>query len=288
MSTSEVGVLKAAVLSVFTIVFLSACPSCDTVYGDTDDITVTSDLSYIDDGNDAHLLDVYEPVDAAADATVVLFFHGGYWIGQDKDYYEFALGLYGNVGVALARRGFRVANANYRLHPTTDVAGMMQDVDAAAALMRQRHPGARIVLMGHSAGAHLASAAALLPTGPRTPVDGLVLLSGILDIETAIENDTEENVTEALIPVFGSTPEARAAGSTRDDVIVSTVPTLLMTASADYPHVLKDADVVKAAATPLVTFAQVPESGHADMVLQIGSDADAVTPAVVTFLSTLP
>ena len=48
--------------------------------------------------------------------------------------------------------------------------------------------------MGHSAGAHLASAAVLLDDGPQTAVDGLVLVSGVYDIVQAIAVDSHGDI----------------------------------------------------------------------------------------------
>lgn len=110
-------------------------------------------------------LDVYIPANAH-NAPVVLMLHGGAWMIGDK----------GNRGVApnkVARwlpRGYVVASANYRMdraHP--DPLQQADDVARALAFVQQQAPAwgadpARVLLMGHSAGAHLV---ALLAADPR-------------------------------------------------------------------------------------------------------------------------
>src|ERR1700722_7797508 len=112
-------------------------------------------------GDDAqHRLDVYVPPQAAAvPRAVVLFWHGGHWRFGDKADYRF-------VGAALAASGYVAVVANYRHHPQVKMPGFMDDA-ARAALWAAAHAGefgadpARLYLMGHSAGAHMAALVAL-------------------------------------------------------------------------------------------------------------------------------
>lgn len=98
-----------------------------------------------------------------APAPLVVFVHGGGWKRGDK----------GNAtGAAKVRhlreQGYAVASIDYRLVPDATVEQQAGDVAAAVAWLRQhaREHGVdptRIVLMGHSAGAHLV---ALVGTDP--------------------------------------------------------------------------------------------------------------------------
>ena len=268
------------------LVATAGCPSLGTVYADRDGIEVEADIAYHEDGSSAHRLDLYQPTDANSDAPVLVFFHGGYWSGQDKQYFEFASGLYGNVGVALAREGARVANCNYRLFPEVKLAGMLNDVDTAVNSMRSRFPQAPIVLMGHSAGAHLVSAAPLLPVGPQTAVDAMILDSGIFDIENGIASDSEENRQSILLPLFGETAAAQRTASTVNLFAGSEIPTLIIAGSNDLPGIRADFARLSSelAARDNTAFLQVAGADHAGTVLQIGSVRDEVTPAMVAHL----
>jgi acetyl esterase/lipase len=97
-----------------------------------------------------HRLDIYEPVSGAADAPVVVFFHGGAWAIGDKAEYGF-------VADALTRAGLVVIIPNYRLHPEIVFPAFVEDGAAAVAWVAANFPGRKLVLAGHSAGAHIAA-----------------------------------------------------------------------------------------------------------------------------------
>lgn len=128
-----------------------------------------------------HRLDVY-PSDRS-DAPVVLFLHGGGFIGGDKSGDPV---FYGNVGRYFAAHGFLVVVANYRLAPASawpsgieDVAAMIEWIGRHAA--EHGGDGARIILVGQSAGAAHA-AGYLFNAGPfaasARAVCGAALMSG--------------------------------------------------------------------------------------------------------------
>lgn len=135
-------------------------------------------------------MDVYRALDSAgapllAPAPVVIFVHGGSWQSGSKDDYAW-------VGKALAQMGFVAVLPNYGLMPDTRFPAFVDDVARAAAQVKARAAEwggdtARVVLMGHSAGAQLA---ALVAYDPRylakqgtTPdiLGGFVGLSGPYD-----------------------------------------------------------------------------------------------------------
>jgi acetyl esterase/lipase len=108
-------------------------------------------------------LDIYRPPgsSAANDAPrpVVVFFHGGSWSADSKNEYKF-------VGVALAEQGWIGVVPNFRQYPQVRFPAFVDDAARAIAWVHDnvaRYGGdpARIVLMGHSSGAHIAMLAAL-------------------------------------------------------------------------------------------------------------------------------
>ena len=107
-------------------------------------------------------LDLYRPRSPATDAPVVVFFHGGRWQTGDRRQYAF-------VGHALAERGILAVIPQYRTWPEAGFPAFVEDA-AAATAWAFRHVGGlggdaqRIVVSGHSAGAHIA---ALLATDAR-------------------------------------------------------------------------------------------------------------------------
>ncbi len=104
-------------------------------------------------------LDLYKPEDAEAPLPTILFFYGGSWKGGHKEDYAFA-------GRALARAGFLVAVADYRVYPEFAFPAFVEDGARAVRWLTENavaHGGRPdgIHLMGHSAGAHIAAMIAL-------------------------------------------------------------------------------------------------------------------------------
>ena len=67
------------------------------------------DEAYVDGTRDPRQhLDLFVPRGLAS-YPVVVFIHGGFWIHQSKDFFQPVVGLYRNVGIALARRGIATA-----------------------------------------------------------------------------------------------------------------------------------------------------------------------------------
>ncbi len=117
------------------------------------------DIPYLPDGRNEHLLDVYRPKEAEGPLPVVLYLHGGSFRILSKETHWL-------MGLAFARHGFVVFNANYRLAPSHPFPAALEDVAAAYryAIEQSRSWGGdprRIVLAGESAGANLALALAI-------------------------------------------------------------------------------------------------------------------------------
>ena len=115
--------------------------------------SVQRDIAYGIDA--AQQLDVYRPADAK-DAPVIVMVHGGAWITGDK-------GLASVVKNKVAHwvaKGYVLVSINNRLLPQAGPIEQAEDVARALAFV-QGHAAswgadaAKLVLMGHSAGAHL-------------------------------------------------------------------------------------------------------------------------------------
>ncbi len=129
-----------------------------------------------------HRLDVYSParVAAAAPAPAVVFFYGGGWEEGDRGIYRF-------VGAALAARGILTLVPDYRLYPEVRFPAFMEDAAAAVAWARSflitlgGDPG-RLFLMGHSAGAQIATLLALDPSYLRAAGMAGGRLAGVIGL----------------------------------------------------------------------------------------------------------
>ena len=179
-----------------------------------------------------HRLDVYTPAHVGPEgAPVIVFFHGGDW-SEDlppKSAYRF-------VGDAMTARGFVTVICGYRRHPRVRFPSFVEDGAGAIAWTRkhiQAYGGDpdRIFLMGHSAGAHLATLVALDPRylravgGDPTWVRGLVGISGPYSFDALPDEP-------ALRDIFG--PENRSqSAQVADYVDPSCPPMLLITGARD-------------------------------------------------------
>ena len=100
-------------------------------------------------------LDVYTPSAGASKAPVVIFIHGGKWKVGSKDDYLF-------VGDALAAKGYVAVLPSYIKWPKGEFPDFMYDAAKAVKWVEnniEKYGGDKnnIYLMGHSAGAHIAS-----------------------------------------------------------------------------------------------------------------------------------
>jgi acetyl esterase/lipase len=105
-------------------------------------------------------LDVYMPTGKSGDAyPVLVFFHGGAWRDGERDGYGF-------LGRAFAARGIVTIIADYRKTPQVKFPAFVEDAASAIAWAHNnaaKYQGdpAKLYVMGHSAGAHIAMMAAL-------------------------------------------------------------------------------------------------------------------------------
>ncbi|GAA4302511.1 alpha/beta hydrolase [Klenkia terrae] len=141
------------------------------------DVQVREGLVYEDRPTGPLALDLHVP-QGRVRPPVVLYAHGGGWLGGRRT--DFAERL-----TALAAQGVAVASIDYR---TVDLAAWPaqgHDVLAAAAWLREHADelgvsGDPVVLMGSSAGAHVVTLTAL--SSPSPDVAGIVALFGRHDL----------------------------------------------------------------------------------------------------------
>lgn len=119
-------------------------------------------------------------------APLLVFIHGGYWRSLDKQDFSFLATPFVKAGVA-------VAMPNYGLAPATSIEEMVRQMLRALAWIHRNLSQLdidvkRVVVAGHSAGAHLA-AMMLAADWPRMARDlppdllsGAVCISGIHDL----------------------------------------------------------------------------------------------------------
>lgn len=186
-----------------------------------------SDVAY--GPHERHRVDLYAPVDAKGRAPVLVFVHGGGFIGGAKRSPDDPFNAH--VGRWAARHGFLGAVMNYRLAPGSQWPSGGEDVGAVVDWLKRHaaeHGGDadRIVLMGTSAGSvHVGTYLQLRP-GARE-VRAAVLLSGLYGVTPMERSD----------PLYyGDDTAQYAARASLNAIATSPVPLLVACAEFDPPR----------------------------------------------------
>ena len=207
-------------------------------------------------------LDVYRPLDATADAPVVVFFYGNGWRAAERADFEF-------VAAGLTAAGIIVVIPDYRAYPEVAFPAFVEDGAAAVAWTAANIAGVadgrrELFLMGHSAGAQIA---ALLAMDPRyldrlaqpPPVAGFIGLAGPYDFLPLDPGYMEEVFPE----------ETRELSQPIEFVSAQAPPTLLVHGTGDRrvlpAHSRRLADSLAAHDVP-VTLKMYDNSGHVRVV----------------------
>lgn len=121
-----------------------------------------------------------------ANQPAILFIHGGYWQSMDKKFFHFLAPMW-------VDRDINFVFINYPLAPHENITGIASSIQRALHWWYQHAGDYRInqdqlYIVGHSAGAHLASYLLTIdwqkesPKIPNNAVKGVVALSGIYDL----------------------------------------------------------------------------------------------------------
>ena len=180
----------------------------------------------------AQRFDLYLPANPSR-APVVFYVHGGGWANGDKT----NPGLANKLAYWLPK-GYAVISSNYRMVPVAMPLEQARDVARGVAIAQQRAGDwkldpARVVLMGHSAGAHLvallgADPGLLAEAGARPPLGVVSLDSGALDVPALMG---QRRVPKLYHEAFGADPAYWRSVSPQQQLGRNGVPMLLVCAS---------------------------------------------------------
>ena len=190
---------------------------------------VQRDLAYGPDPRQR--FDAYLPVQPLHGAPLIVFVHGGGWANGNKD----------NPGVVAGKagqwlpEGWVLVSINYRMLPDTAPLDQARDVARALAQVQRLAPQwgvdpARVVLMGHSAGAHLAALVGASPelwrqAGALRPLGVVSLDSGALDVPDMMRRPWLPPLYERA---FGTDPADWIAASPQHRLDAGALPMLLV------------------------------------------------------------
>lgn len=212
-------------------------------------------------------LDLTRPADGRSELPVVVYVHGGGWTGGDpqrqaRDMYH-----------ALALDGWATLAIRYPLAPDVSVEQQIEAVGDAVAWARTGGAvygiePSMVVLAGGSAGAHLATMAALTAPDADRRVSGVIGLYGIYDMANrhgqrahwdmirrdvmgvaVVEAPERYDEVSPLVRISGDTPPMLIVHGTRDTLV-------------PIGEALQFVDALREARRP-VDFVAVPGAQHA-------------------------
>ena len=240
-----------------------------------------------------HVVDVRVPV-GVGPAPLVVVVHGGFWKA------EWDRAHAGPQSVGLAAAGHVVATVEYRrVRMGGGWPGTLDDValltDTVRELVAEAFPGrvapGRTVLVGHSAGGHLAAWGAsrhrLPPSSPwyraePLPV-GVVSLAGVLDLVLAAALGLGGGATQALLGGEPDEHPERYAAADPARLLPTGVPTVLVHGTRDEEvplEVSRSYAAAAAAAGQQVALHELAGTDHMALV-------DPASPAWPTVLAAL-
>ncbi len=185
--------LKTAFLAILCIVIsMGACRATTNTGPNTPSTTapayisklgsIEKNLSYSNTDFINLKLDIYYPQTAPGPMPVVIYLHGGAWIGGDKSDAAASPEI-----AEMVKRGFLVAAVNYGLAPQYTITGQVENAKCAVRFLRANsayfgiNPD-KIGAFGDSAGGHLAS---LLGTSDKSA--GMDVAGGFLGQSSRVQ-----------------------------------------------------------------------------------------------------
>jgi len=130
---------------------------------------------------------------AMAQAPIIVMVHGGAWRIGDKTHSKVVT----NKIARWVPKGIILVSLNYRMLPGTAPLAQAEDVALALSVIQQKAPGwkgdsGQLILMGHSAGAHLVSLLSSQPSiatafGAKPWLATISLDSAALDVPTIMQ-----------------------------------------------------------------------------------------------------
>jgi acetyl esterase/lipase len=238
----------------------------------------------------SNCLDVYYSDTGEEPRPVLVFIHGGSWSEGSKD-------LYAPLGGILAAKGVTAVIISYRLAPGPVFSDMAEDCAMALKWVYEhieRYNGNRdrILLMGHSAGGHLAALITLdesylLSLTGTNPVKGCILLDAFgLNVGTFLEqHSTPYNYL--LHKVFTNSPDNWVKGSPVNFADSNKIPFLMLIGGNTYPFLALDnglfADRMEKSAHP-VQYAVIPDKSHRQMITQLENKSNIVYGKILDFV----
>lgn len=235
-------------------------------------------------------LDIFMPQNVTSGRPVLVFVHGGAFIGGNKRRAPDSP-FYDNIMLWAVKNGFIGVNITYRLAPGSPWPAGAEDVAAAVKWVsdeigeRGGDPS-RIYLMGHSAGAiHVASYVSH-PEFYKVKNGGLkgaIMVSALYDLTAAPLTDPER-------AYFGSDASRYADEFSLPGLLKTNIPLMAVSSELDLPGFVKQLDQFKDATckrpSGCARTAMLPQHNHMSEVYAINTEDTRLTDAILEFVKT--
>jgi acetyl esterase/lipase len=251
------------------------------------DVRIERDVKY--GPADRHLLDVFMPEASSSVRPVLIFIHGGAFVGGNKR--TPGSPFYDNIMLWAVKSGFVGVNATYRLAPQSPWPAGAEDLASVVQWVSGQIGGrggdpARIYLMGQSAGAvHVANYVSH-PEFHKVSGGGLagaVMVSGIYDLTASPLGDPE-------IAYFGADPSRYAERSSVQGLLATKIPLMISAAELDPPRFVEQFELLKQATckrpSGCVHSFMLPQHSHMSEVYAINTADTRLTDEILEFVKT--
>ena len=288
-----VGALFVAMFAVG----LAFAPSLRNFYGHRAGVLIREDVPYRPGStHEKQRLDLYLPAEASGPFPLLVFVHGGIWKAQDRRFFQPATGLYGAVGVSLARQGVGVAVVGYRQYPEAGFGEGLDDLATAVAFVLRSaaqwgaNPEA-VVVAGHSNGGLLVSLLALDPQylqragSDPARIRGFVSIAGTYSPKRILPSLKREEA-EIVVKCVGG-PAGLATFSPVLHARADAPPMLFFVAQRDFPFLVTEHREMLQALAPAgdrVSAVELPTDDHMSMLLNLGTPRDTLSLPLLTFI----
>ena len=203
--------------------------------------------------------------------ATVAYFHAGYWQSRDKSGFRY-------LAPSLTADGFDVAIVNYPLSPDMGVSDIVAASFASIPALTALTENAPLILIGHSAGAHIAIELGMLSNNADWTVTGVVAISGVFDLVPLIGTSVNEKLGLDLASARAASPLHRVISGAPPTIFA--VGALETRAFREQSACMSEAWACAGNATTLVT---VPDVDHFSILNELCRDNGMLRAAIRDF-----
>ncbi len=262
-----------------------------TVPAAAQEMKVSRDIAYSDSTSERQTLDVFSP-QAGDNLPIVFWIHGGGWMKGNKTAVQ-------GKPRAFTDQGFVFVSTNYRFVPEVSVKIMTSDI-AKALRWTYDHAEefggdrASIVVMGHSAGAHLAALVCTDESYLKAEGMSLSNIKGCVPVDVSVYDipkrmsDSAQAPPTAARKIFGNSQASYQELSPANHVAAGKgIPPFLILHVASRPETKEQshwfADKLNAAGIPARVVAAEGKT-HGTINTELGKEGDKPTQEIFSFL----